>query len=75
VFFVNFIEGFRPSLTPGRMAAILKTPRVFGQAFGKGDLLAGHGKLSAYWTRVQADPVVQKVLGEMQEGLASFGRR
>lgn len=48
---------------------------VFGQVFGKGDLLAGHDKLAAYWTRVQADPVVQKVLGEMKEGLANFGRR
>ena len=47
---------------------------LFGQVFGKGDLLAGHGKLSAYWTRVQADPVVKKVIGEMQEGLANFGR-
>jgi len=47
---------------------------LFGQVFGKGDLLAGHGKLSAYWTRVQADPVVKKVIGEMQEGMAAFGR-
>jgi glutathione S-transferase len=48
---------------------------VFGQAFGKGDLLARHGKLAAYWTKVQADPNVAKVVGEMQEGLAAFGRR
>lgn len=47
---------------------------VFGQAFGKGDLLARHNKLTAYWSKVQADPSVAKVLSEMQEGLANFGR-
>ena len=47
---------------------------LFGATFGKGDLLARHDKLAAYWTRVQADPNVKKVLGEMQEGLANFGR-
>lgn len=48
---------------------------MFGASFAKGDLLAGHDKLAAYWTKVQADPDVKKVVAEMQEGLAAFGRR
>ncbi len=42
---------------------------VFGMVFGKGDLLAAHGKIAAYWARVQKDPAAAKVLGEMQAAL------
>ncbi|MFI4934003.1 MAG: glutathione S-transferase family protein [Caulobacterales bacterium] len=43
---------------------------VFGQVFGRGDLLAGHPKLSAYWRHLQTDPAVKPALGEMQAALA-----
>lgn len=48
---------------------------VFGSVFGKGDLLASHPRLSAYWRSVQSDPHVSRVLKEMQEGLAKASRR
>lgn len=44
---------------------------VFGHVFGKGDLLAGHGKLHAYWNRVQKDVAVIKVVSEMRAALAA----
>jgi glutathione S-transferase len=37
--------------------------------FGKGDPTAEHPRLSAYLARVQRDPAVEKVLGEMRDGL------
>jgi glutathione S-transferase len=37
--------------------------------FGKGDLTAEHPRLSGYLARVQRDPAVQKLLGEMRDGL------
>lgn len=42
---------------------------VFGMVFGKGDLLARHSKVAAYWSRVQQDPAAAKVLGEMGAAL------
>jgi hypothetical protein len=39
--------------------------------FGKGDLLAKHGKVAAYWGRVQKEPGAAKVLAEMQAALAA----
>lgn len=44
---------------------------VFGMVFRKGDLLARHTKVAAYWSRVQADPGAAKVLAEMQTALAA----
>ncbi|HEY9216540.1 MAG TPA: glutathione S-transferase family protein [Phenylobacterium sp.] len=41
---------------------------VFQQVFGR-DVLSRHGKVATYWSRVQTDPAVQKVLGEMGEAL------
>lgn len=49
--------------------------QVFAGAFGRGEVLAAHGKISGYWGRVRQDPAVAKVLGEMQEALAAFGKR
>jgi glutathione S-transferase len=40
---------------------------VLGPAFGKGDLLAGHGKVAAYWARVQKNPAAARVIGEMRQ--------
>jgi glutathione S-transferase len=48
---------------------------VFGQAFDKGDPLAGHGKVAGYWPRIQQDPAAQKVLGELRTGLRHLGGR
>lgn len=42
---------------------------VFGMVFGRGDLLAKHTKVAAYWGRIQQDPAAAKVLGEMQAAL------
>ena len=44
---------------------------VFGMVFRKGDLLAKHTKVAAYWSRVQTEPGAAKVLGEMQAALAA----
>jgi len=41
------------------------------QTCGKDDLLAKHGKVAGYLGRMQQDPVMQRVLAEMREGLAS----
>lgn len=42
---------------------------VFGMVFGKGDPMARHTKVAAYWGRIQKDPAAAKVLGEMQAAL------
>jgi len=57
------------------LAPLLFFQDLFGQTFGKDDLVARHAKVSAYWGRLQRNPVVQKVLAEMQEGLANFMKR
>jgi glutathione S-transferase len=54
------------------LAPLLFFQGVFGQVFEKGDLLARHGKVAAYWRGVQKDPAVHRVLTEMKEGLAAF---
>jgi len=46
-------------------------PHLFGQLMGKGSLIDGHAKVAAYWSRVQRDPAIGKVLAEMREGLAA----
>lgn len=38
-------------------------------AFARTDPLAPHPRLLAYWQRVQADPVVQRVMGEIEAGI------
>jgi glutathione S-transferase len=52
------------------LAPTLFFSNVFGPAFGKGNVLASHPKLAAYWPRLQANPHAAKVLGEMQTALA-----
>lgn len=42
---------------------------LFGQTFGKGDLLARHAKVAAYWARIQRDAAAQKVLSELRDGV------
>ena len=51
------------------LAPILFFVGVFGMAFQRGDLLAGHGKIAAYWARARQEPGIAKVLGEMQTAL------
>jgi glutathione S-transferase len=46
---------------------------VFAQAFGRSDLLAGHGKLAAYWERVKWDPAVKRLLVELGQAAARLG--
>jgi glutathione S-transferase len=48
---------------------------VAGQTFGVGDLTAPHPKLSAYAKVMGGHAVAQKLMGEMREALAAFGRR
>lgn len=36
---------------------------------GRGDLLAEHPRVAAYYARAQRDPAVQKLLAEMRDGL------
>jgi glutathione S-transferase len=42
---------------------------VFGQVFGRPDLLAKHGKVAAYAAHLRTNPHVQKLYGEMQTDL------
>ncbi len=42
---------------------------VFGQVFGRADLLARYPKVAAYAAHLRTDPHVQKVYGEMQTEL------
>ena len=42
---------------------------VFGMVFQRGDVLAKHGKVAAYWARARQEPGIAKVLGEMQAAL------
>ena len=46
-------------------------PETLGRYFGAPSLIAGHAKVAAYWSRVQQDPVVARLLAEMREGLAN----
>ena len=52
------------------LASALFFMGVFGQVFATGDLLAGHPKLTAYWTHAQSHPAVAKGVAEMQKALA-----
>lgn len=45
-------------------------PVLFGRHMGKGDLIAPHRKVAAYWTRIQKDPIGAKVIEEITTGLA-----
>jgi len=51
---------------------ILFFVQLAGPLFGKGDLLAGLLKLSAYAELLKMDPVAQKVVSEMQAGLRAM---
>ncbi|MBA3810342.1 MAG: glutathione S-transferase family protein [Caulobacteraceae bacterium] len=42
---------------------------VFGQVFGKGDVMAKYGKLGPYWAFIQTDPVMAEGIAEMAEAL------
>ena len=53
------------------LAPIMFFVGVFGMAFQRGDLLAKHGKIAAYWGRARHEPGIAKVLGEMQAALAA----
>jgi len=46
--------------------------QMAGPMFGKGDLLAGLLKLSAYAELLKMDPVAQKVVSEMQAGMRAM---
>jgi len=67
--------GDRVTLADCAVVPVLMFVGVFGQVFGKGDLLAAHPRVAAYWSRAQGDASVRKVLGEMQEGLAAARAR
>lgn len=43
----------------------------FGKVFRKGDLIAPHGKLAAYWERIKGDPVAVRVVDEIEGALAA----
>jgi len=46
--------------------------QLSGSMFGKGDLLAGLLKLSAYAELLKMDPTAQKVGSEMMAGMRAF---
>ena len=53
------------------LAPVLMFTALFSQMFARPDLLAPYGKVEAYWSQVQGDPAVAKVMGEMQAALAA----
>ena len=53
------------------LVPILMFQGVFAMTFGKGDIIAPHTKVAAYWARVQSDPAAARVLGEMQAAMAA----
>jgi len=53
------------------LVPILMFQGVFAMTFGKGDVIAPHTKVAAYWERVQKDPAAVRVLGEMQAAMAA----
>jgi glutathione S-transferase len=65
----GFAAGPKLSMADCTMIPMLFFMGVLGMAFERGDVTAQHPKVAAYWARVQKDPVVAKVLGEMQEAL------
>lgn len=53
------------------LVPILMFQGVFAMTFGKGDIIAPHTKVAAYWERVQKDPAAARVLGEMRAVMAA----
>lgn len=51
------------------LAPVMFFMGVFGQVFGRADLLAKHPKVAAYAAHLQTNPHVQKLYGEMQTEL------
>lgn len=45
---------------------------LIGNAVGKGDLIAAHPKVGAYWTFISGQALGQKVVAELTRGLAAF---
>ena len=73
VFMTDDTSAVGDSLTTADCALVpmLMFVGVFGRVFRKGDLLAPHTKVAAYWSRVQTEPGAAKVLAEMQAALAA----
>jgi glutathione S-transferase len=68
-----YAVGKRLSTADCALVPMLFYVGVFAQTFGRSDLLAGHGKLAAYWERVKWDPAVKRLLTEMGQAAARLG--
>jgi glutathione S-transferase len=67
-----FAAGDRLSTADCSLAPPLFFMPLFAGAFQRPDLVSRHGKVAAFWERIQREPAVDKVVAEMRHGLANF---
>jgi glutathione S-transferase len=68
----KYAMGAQASLADCALVPSLFFAAGLGPMLGQGDLLAATPKVKAYWTAVQTDPSVAKVIGEMTAALTEY---
>ena len=71
----KYALGASPSLADCALVPSLFFAAGIGPMSGQGDLLAATPKVKAYWTAVQGDPSVAKVVAQMTKALQEFMSR
>jgi maleylpyruvate isomerase len=67
-----FAAGPEFGLADCEITPVLFYVAVLGPFFGRGALMAGHPKVSAYWEGIKRHPAASRVLGELSAALAHF---
>jgi glutathione S-transferase len=70
-----YAVGAKVSTADCSVLPLLFFVNLMGNSFGQPDLISRNPKLSAYYTGAQQSPIVAKVYGEMQVGLAAMMKR
>jgi glutathione S-transferase len=69
-----YAVGDRLTTADCSLAPLMFFMGLFGQVFGKSDLLSKHAKVAAYALHLRGDPHVKTVYAEMQEAMAARAR-
>ena len=67
--------GSKISIADCSVLPLLFFVNFMASTFGQADLIAKNPKLAGYYTAAQQNPIVAKVYGEMQAGLAAMMKR
>lgn len=70
-----FAVSAEPSIADCSIVPVLFWVGVVDGVFQAGGLIGAHPKLAAYWGRVQGQPAMARVLGELKRGFDAFRAR